>query len=529
MRHNSISYFGNYRDQYSHFATRKSFEQEIFNSTSKNYVRYNFFLNSVLRFGHYIRCTIHSICSDVVKSNPRTFIRNFNSYGFATINIIFDLEIIQGSIKRTLAIKTLSFGVFYEFDELHNLNRWHWWISLETFEKLNFMIIWIESIYSLKLKHSKERGIIYRKFSIENSFWVSVHSKWLASNLIYSDINGLNMIPKWIEYVLKYYSFWGFHATSFAFSRKIVHNSVFVAHIILCGWCTLQGWISFVDGAAFMEFLDVLNFSFYYITGILLYWLIIYDSFVSRNVEFRFWHNFFQIPDKFGRQLDATKFSFFIPLIALTIGDSFMFIFAIVFEKLSDVNAKMMHVILLGVIDHRIFFYLFHLHVVASQLRQLTMEVKQMQQNSLISGIFDRKRFNWIHKYYNSLYEMSCDINQIFGWSHLVLITLSFLSLVTNLNFTYRKISGKAENINFGWYHHVQWLSSFIWPLQFNSFLEITIVSVTYMICRITSHLLLINKYTNECYTPIESIYTHLFKMSTTIESKDFVQVNSKW
>lgn len=141
------------------------------------------------------------------------------------------------------------------------------------------------------------------------------------------------MFPKWIKYILKYYSLWGFHSLPNAsVGGKFGGKFIFIVHIILCIWCTISTFTTFIEEQSLMEFIDSVNFLLFYITSASCYWFIIYDSYTKQAFQQKFWNIFWQINETFCFQKDFNIWSYVIALIIIFTGDLSVLIISLVYE-----------------------------------------------------------------------------------------------------------------------------------------------------------------------------------------------------
>lgn len=243
------------------------------------------------------------------------------------------------------------------------------------------------------------------------------------------------MTSKWIKYTLKYYTFWGFYSTS----SKLTHIFVLIFQAISCIFCTLMGIKTLIQDQELMKLLDAYNIFLYFVFAMSLYWHTIYDSYTYRYEISYFWQIFEKIDVKFQIQNNFKIRYYFIIFIILSVGDCVMYIFATFFEHLSHTNGKTMHFILLNVVDHRLFFYLFHVNVIAFQLKKIEKKFKKLSVTSEFNN-----ELKWFRDYYKLVNEMSNCINNSFAWSNMLMILLFFLTLVTNINFVYRYLINRT-------------------------------------------------------------------------------------
>lgn len=267
------------------------------------------------------------------------------------------------------------------------------------------------------------------------------------------------MLPKWITYLLKYLSLWGFHSLPIAsVGGRFGVTIIFIVHFILCIWCSISTFTTFIEEQSFIEFIDSLNFFLYYITSALSYWSIIYDSYTKQKFQQDFWNIFRRINEHFHFQVDFKIWNNLIAFIVIFMGDITFLIVTLVHEySICSPRCVIMHCIFLGVFDHRILFFFMHLNVIAFQLEKIDSELKHMRKLDIQSKVVpfemnkhEQHRLNWIRNYYKLVYEMTENMNAIFGLSHLSLFLLCFHTSVTFLNFIYGQFLNKFTKYDAG-------------------------------------------------------------------------------
>lgn len=270
------------------------------------------------------------------------------------------------------------------------------------------------------------------------------------------------MFPKWLILVLKYFNLWGFHFIPFAkFGGKKTCLFINFVNVMLCTWCSLIVLKTFLNQQIQMEFLDAMNFLFLHIAFSISFWLIIFDSYTNRSVQNSFWEIVSQIDKKLNSQTDLNGWTYLIPLFALLITSSSIFVSIMIQDRDIGFATKLMYIFCIYTFDQRIFFYFLHLKVIANQLWKIKTELKGMSEQKLrfngipkhlclVNAVHLQNRFRWIHAYYQLVSEMTENVNFIFGFSHLALLLLYFHSSFTYLNFIYRQTQNKFENFDEG-------------------------------------------------------------------------------
>lgn len=189
----------------------------------------------------------------------------------------------------------------------------------------------------------------------------------------------------------------------------------------------------------FFENLDVVNFLLYYVASVITYWLIIYDSFANRSLQFKFWNLFDRMNQNYGESI-YQKGDYLTGCIALTLIDIVAFGLSFCDDTTPTFN-KILHFFFLGVFDNRIFYYILHLKLIACKLQSIEIQMKHQQ------GNLTEKRIKSISNHYRLTYEMSDCVNMAFSWSQVALVMLTFYTSVTFLNIAYRLAHAKFNKI----------------------------------------------------------------------------------
>lgn len=167
------------------------------------------------------------------------------------------------------------------------------------------------------------------------------------------------MLPKHINHTSLYYSFLGFQFEFYKKSgRKLTGYIILLVHITICTWCSFCTFAAAKIQIDYIEFLNVLNFFLYCSTCSLLYWLIIHDSFRNQSDQNAFWRIFTRIDMEFYAQSQLRIRNYFVTLFLLLLGDTLIFIFALVCNDRID-STQLMHGIFFVIDEHRPFFYCF--------------------------------------------------------------------------------------------------------------------------------------------------------------------------
>lgn len=261
------------------------------------------------------------------------------------------------------------------------------------------------------------------------------------------------MCPNWIKYTLKYYSLFAFHFISVArFGGSVINSLIFLCQIAICAWCSFISFESFAVHMRLMAFLDALNFFIYFLTCALTYWLIIYDSYTNRSIQHKFWQIFIRIDKDYQNQCSFSDWHYLCALILRSAINIFLIMLAYFKENAIGPYEKIMNLIFLNIFDHRIFFYLLHMKVVAFELQKIEEKLKQNRTINFIT----KCQCKWFGNYYNSIYEMVDHMNNAFGWSNLAITLLNFISSVVFSNFIYSQFNHKFNKFDSGSLSHLE-------------------------------------------------------------------------
>lgn len=264
------------------------------------------------------------------------------------------------------------------------------------------------------------------------------------------------MSPKWISFVLKYFSLFGIHSIASAkfggktFCFLIFLNQIFISVYSSFGKAKVYEIINSLLGT-----LDVLNILLYDISNILTFWLIVYDSYTKKNAQNGFWHIFRQINQQHNVDKCFVKWSFIIALVVLFILSSAHVIVTVIFNDIPDFGNMQVYVYfqLTFFFDHRMLFYYFHLNAIAYQLEKIQVELREMQKKMMNSDARHELslKLRRIRKSYSLVSTMARHMNSIFGYSHLALVLHIYLSAVTVLNSIHHQYDRKFGKLNYGW------------------------------------------------------------------------------
>lgn len=279
------------------------------------------------------------------------------------------------------------------------------------------------------------------------SFWVYCFAMESAAT------ERIILYPTWMKTLLLYFDLWGF-CTQFKISkRQCVFNRVFLTiHLILVSMATATMVIFLTrpidDSLGSLN--DVLKVN----SKIVIYWL----SLLELNFKHRMQKEFWSILGEFNTHLrHKTQFNFrafifkmivyFILLMLFYLN----YIFGIITSKINEMILYFMWIsyfVIATYHKNHLFYYLLHLEFVIFELKVVCNELDEMvnctynaknSRNAQLNQL-PGNQLKWTRKCYESTYVLCNAINAVFGWSNATVIPLSFLLLLTDINWIYWKI-----------------------------------------------------------------------------------------
>lgn len=277
------------------------------------------------------------------------------------------------------------------------------------------------------------------------------------------------MYPQWMLNLLFYFDLWGF-CTQFKRSTNQLKfdRLILMLHVFLASTVTSFIWkyLARPDDDKLGTVNDIMKFT----NLLLVYWLSIFELYINRRIQKQFWYIVHYIDERFcslqrfdlGHYPLKTKIYF-----TLTI-----FIHSIFFKRLLTTTRIeffyfwISYLLVVWIYQNRSFYYLFYLEWIKHELKKVNHEAQQIvstYQSSMMKNgnermkIFHRNRFKWLRQYYGSTYDLSDELNIIFGWSNVITILVSVHLILADLNWFYWKLYNKSnpnvirKKIHFVW------------------------------------------------------------------------------
>lgn len=248
------------------------------------------------------------------------------------------------------------------------------------------------------------------------------------------------MLSSRIVHILNFFDAFGYCTESSALInyQKIKFLIVF-GHFVLAVLFTLYQFQIVFEFYPLIGLLAVANELVQYVFGLCTYWLIIFESFLNRQAHRCFWqivqrtHTFHsnQFMHFYGYLWQLIEF-FFITIL--------LYLLMYWLSALPQSSSIFVYLVLITMCQIRVFYYLFLLGILNSQLKAIENEIitikniSQFQRDSKYPVSLQLKRFKSVADYYQCVIEMTQLLNEIFGWSQIATVLFCFFTFMTNLN-----------------------------------------------------------------------------------------------
>lgn len=250
------------------------------------------------------------------------------------------------------------------------------------------------------------------------------------------------MYPKWMKLIFFYFDFWGFYS-EFAKWHQLCVHLIFIFYVIFGSIIIklLPGYLILLG----KDRLGTMNDLFKIVIALMVFWSSLIESYSKRKSLQQFWKIYEKIDTDYCTQCSRTPnayiwiFILYIPMITI------IYIFYYIcdgWEMPTElICIWILFTILVLRIQNRIFYYLFYLEIIKSELKVIQREIKRMvfssRNNNRLREKFELKRFKWLREYYSNVYELGECVNDVFGWSNLIVILCLFHAILYYLNNLY--------------------------------------------------------------------------------------------
>lgn len=264
----------------------------------------------------------------------------------------------------------------------------------------------------------------------------------------------IKMLPNELMFILNLFDAFGCtnSGTSQLSTNRKYSFCICLVHCLMAIILTWFGFYMITEYFSLLSSSEIVNECLQYINALVTYWLIILESIQQRTAHKYFWNVFEQIDWCFCHQSNVNLQSYLIKLISF-FGMYFLLTLCSFADSLTpSIQVDLAYNGLFVMCALRIFYYLFCLKIVNSQLNIIESELKMMElvwncnrrkftSVPFINDIFEPancpfelQRFKWIREYFHHIYEMVSLLNTIFGWSHIAAVSFCFTYILTMWN-----------------------------------------------------------------------------------------------
>lgn len=237
--------------------------------------------------------------------------------------------------------------------------------------------------------------------------------------------------PNQIEFFLELFDICGFNSgSSNLFQTRKSIRIITLIHCLLAILFTINQYFYFKFYYSYFKSFEIISELVECSASLCTYYLIIFDAIPYREAHKYFWNILQQIDECFCRQRHLIFQSYKIKLVIFLIL-IFLLILRYVLFDFVDNLIILVYMFLVKICQMRVLYYLFCLEVINFQLKNIEREIMQR------CSSFEMQKFKWIRSYLYLIYQMVNILNEIFGWSQVAAILISFHCLFTDLNYFY--------------------------------------------------------------------------------------------
>lgn len=287
------------------------------------------------------------------------------------------------------------------------------------------------------------------------------------------------MFSKWIYSLLKFFDICGFFTEiqqSQNSSKRFGSIKVFILHIF---WA-LGALIIVITFSIKTRVLgDVLpykvNTTLQNTCGVLIYCVIIIESFFQRKIQQKFW-NIYKYIHTDQQQQQHNKFShrtlhlkvYLIKLLSYFSAsipvDVYLMCYFFNFVE-SHFFYSLAYMFFVVIYQTRIFYYVFYLELIKYELKAIKNPLKSVALVNDLKGNLIRldapSQMKTIYKHYSQICELNDCINQIFGLSNFVTILYCFELALTDANWAYTSFDQWPMGYTYGNLSYFDWVCSY--------------------------------------------------------------------
>lgn len=243
------------------------------------------------------------------------------------------------------------------------------------------------------------------------------------------------MFSRRVSFIIRFFDFWGsFTEYSYSPGYQKVIQIVFILHICFAVFSTL--FIGYVlVSINSLKLLDKINEFIQYQYSLHSYYISLIETYLHRKEQRSFWKIYEQIDDKSGFKCH----SYSLKLIEFVV---VVFAANVICIYLTDIeiNVWLVYTILSVINNVRLFYYIFYLELIKSELKFVEKQINEMIELSHFSYAYGQHRnrhFKDIRIRYSIICDLIDHLNEIFSSSNFSTILYHFLFLFTSFNYAY--------------------------------------------------------------------------------------------
>lgn len=257
------------------------------------------------------------------------------------------------------------------------------------------------------------------------------------------------MLSKWTISLLIYFTAMGLRPElpKFSLQRKIsrlVHILYVCLAIVLTYYCfEIVKWLS-----ATATKVEVINGMIQYFLGLLTYYIFIFEVFIQRKNQKRFWLLLQNVNQQhsFAQKNVIVMHSYFAKIVEYYLAFASLMYYFVHFRLSKFSLIWLAYNLLYFITLNQIFYCLFYMDLLLFKLKSIENSVKRMSESlnkyKYSSKFFGKfTSFIWIRECYRLINEMNDCIQSNFGCSISAIIPYIFIVLLSQINWSYRSAS----------------------------------------------------------------------------------------
>lgn len=240
------------------------------------------------------------------------------------------------------------------------------------------------------------------------------------------------MLPKKLRILLIFFDVFGFNSGSSNLSRRYkITNSICILHVLLVVIFTLYKIRLILKLHSTLPLIDLINSVFQYSVLLYFYWFIVVDSIFYKREHRIFWEIFQKISKTYSNQCNLNLGHFILKFVVYVFTTAWCLIaVTVLVDKMYEF--VYFYVILMKICEVRVFYYIFCLEVLNSQMEKINRKLNENKNKNRFW--LNSKRFQEIRQYYSCVYEMTNCLNKVFGLSQAAGISFCFYMVLTDFN-----------------------------------------------------------------------------------------------